>query len=104
MNVILLQETKFCISTMVELGVQRGEPAFWAPSPRTNIPLRSVISIAPPIPLQVLPAPMGLKDRFCEFPDGAVASSFSQNSMGSLPHRRAGIGWSNQESNNRPHG
>jgi hypothetical protein len=42
---------------------------------------------------------MGLKDRFCEFPDGAVASSFSQNSMGSLPHRRAGIGWSDQESN-----
>jgi hypothetical protein len=37
---------------------------------------------------------MGLKDRFCEFPDGAVASSFSQNSMGSQPHRRARIGWS----------
>jgi hypothetical protein len=38
---------------------------------------------------------MGLKDRFCQFPDGAVASSFPQNSMGSLPHRHAGIGWSN---------
>ena len=47
---------------------------------------------------------MGLKDRFCEFPDGAVASLFSQNSMGSLPHRRAGIGWSDQKFNNGPHG
>ena len=47
---------------------------------------------------------MGLKDRFCEFPDGAVASLLPQNSMGSLPHRRAGIGWSDQKFNNGPHG
>jgi hypothetical protein len=45
-----------------------------------------------------------LKDRFCEFPDGAVASLFSQNSMRSLPHRLAGIGWSDQKFNNGPHG
>jgi hypothetical protein len=45
-----------------------------------------------------------LKDRFCEFPDGAVASLFPQNSMGSLLHRRAGIGWSDQKFNDGPHG